>query len=114
MSNLPKAIELELDKKRQLYVTLGAMYEFEQATGKDISQMEESISDILQFLSAAMKFHDPDVKIEDFMHYLHPGNMEDVMGKIKEAVGQVSNKVQSDQELRKVASESKGTKPKNK
>lgn len=90
-SNMPKPIPLQLDKDRNLYITLGAMWEFEQTTGKSMEDMDEgSINDILQFLACAMKKDDPDVKIEDFMHYIHDGNMNEIFEKIGQVMEEVN------------------------
>src|SRR5690625_1353029 len=98
MANLPKPIEIELDKPRKMYITLGAMYEFEQATGKSMEEMDESMNDILEFLCATLKYEDPDVEIRDFMHFIHPGNMEDIMEKLNEAMAEISGSPSSQQQ----------------
>ncbi|CAM3775397.1 hypothetical protein [Alkalicoccus chagannorensis] len=97
MSNMPKPIEVELDKPRTMYITLGAMAKFEEHRGKSIDKMdEESLIDVLTFVWVSMLHEDPDLTYEQVGHAIHPGNMEDVFDKIKDAMQQMNVKKADD------------------
>lgn len=112
MAKMPTPIKVDLDKKRTMYITLGAMHEFEEATGKSMDEMDENkIGDILHFVTAALKHEDPDLTIKEVGHFIHPGNMEEVFKAIEKAMREIAPE-KEDNGLKAVANGEKQTKNK--
>ena len=82
-----KAVTIELDKPRKAMLTLNALIEFEEETGKDLTKMKEtdfSMKDMRALLWATLLYSDEDLTIRRVGNMITTDNMEYINNKLGE------------------------------
>lgn len=113
-TNMPKPIVVTLDKERNMYLTMGAIMEYEEMTGKSIDSMKEGqIKEAVTFIYCMLQYDNEELTLKEVGHMIHPGNMHHVFEKIAEAQRAMKTE-KPETEKEKAAAKIKDTQAKNK
>lgn len=87
---MAKTVTIELDKPRTLCMNLWAQMQFEKATGRSVSEMHDSATDMATLIWACLFQDDEDLTIEAVAKMIDLDDMEVV----SEAVGELTGENQ--------------------
>ncbi len=85
-----KTITVNLDKERHLKLTLGGMFAYEQTTGKSLwnitSLQDFTDAEITNLLWACCLWEDRDLKRDEFIFALNPGQFPEIVNAVLECL----------------------------
>ena len=88
MANLPKRIEIDLDKPRSVFYDMKTSFQYEEEAKKGIRSFNIADQrDLCTMMHVILKREDPEITFDRVTELIHGGNLVDVQKALAEVMG---------------------------